>query len=65
MDTLNTIYWLKEVFGPPHQYLDVNVEKAQLKYGLFVWSTNCVDYLKSAIDNADNSLGVDKTDLKN
>ena len=54
MGALNMIYWLKEGFGPPEQYLGVNVEKAQLKYGHVVWSTNCLDYLKSLIENADN-----------
>ena len=29
-----------------------------------VWYTNCVDYLKSAIENVDNSLGIDKTALR-
>ena len=40
-------------------------EKVQLEDGRVVWSTNCVDYLKSAIENIDNSLGLDKTALKN
>ena len=30
-----------------------------------VLSTNCVDYLKSAIDNVDNSLGVDNMAINN
>ena len=42
-----------------------NVEKVQFKYGRVICSTNCVDYLKSAIENIDNSLGVDQTALKN
>ena len=54
MDALNTIYWLKEVFGPPDRYLGANVEKLQLKDGRVVWSTNCVGYLKRAIGNVDN-----------
>ena len=33
--------------------------------GRFVWPTNCVGYLKSEIDNVNNSLGVDKSVLKN
>ena len=65
MDVLNIIYRLKEVFGPPDQYLGTNVEKVQLKDGRIVWSTNCVDYLESAIENVDNSLGLDKMALKN
>ena len=65
MDALNIIYWLKEGFGSPDRYLGTNVEKLKLKYGLVVWSTNCVDYLNSAIDNFDNSLGVDKKTIKN
>ena len=65
MDALNMIYRLKEGFGPPDQYLGANIEKAQLKDGLVVWSTNCVDYLKSAIENVDNSLGLDNKALKN
>ena len=64
MNALNMIYRLKEGFGPPDQYLGANVEKVQLKYGRVVWSTNCVGYLKSAIENFDNLLGVDKAVLK-
>ena len=63
MYVLNMIYRLKEGFGLPHQYLDANVEKIQLKYGRVVWSTNCVDFLKSTIENVDNSLVVDNTAL--
>ena len=65
MDALNMVYRLKEGFVPPDRYLGANVEAIQFKYGRVVWSTNCVDYLKSAIENVDNSLGVDKTALKN
>ena len=64
MDALNMIHRLNEGFGLPDQYLGANIEKVQLKDGRVVWSTNCVDYLKSAIENVDNSLGVDKTSLK-
>ena len=49
IDALNIIYRLKEVFGPPDRYLGANVDQVQLKYGLVVWSTNFVYYLKSAI----------------
>ena len=49
MDALNMIYRLKEGFGPPDRYLGANFEKIQLKDGLFMCSTNSVDYLKSAI----------------
>ena len=65
MDALNMIYWLNEGFGSPGQYLGANVEKLQLKDGKVVWSTNCVNDLKSAIEVFDNSLGVDKTAPKN
>ena len=65
MDALNIIYRLKQVFVPPDQYRDANVDKVQLKDKRVVWSTNCVNYLKSAIENVDNSLGVDKTTTKN
>ena len=65
MDAFNMIYWLKEVFVLPDQYLGANFDKVQLKYGQVVQSTNCVDYLKSAIENDDNLLGVDKMSLKN
>ena len=65
MDALNIIYWLKEGFGTPDQYIGANVEKVKLKDGQVVWSTNFVDYLKIAIGNVYNSLGVDKTALKN
>ena len=36
-----------------------------MKDGRVVWSTNCVDYLKIAIGNVDNYLGVDNTALDN
>ena len=65
MDALNMIYLFKGGFGPPDRYLGANVDKVQLKDGRVVWSTNCVDYLKSAIENVDNPLGVDKTALDN
>ena len=65
MDALNMIYRLYEGFGPPDRYPGANVEKVQLKDGQVVWSTNCVDYLKRSIENFDNSLGLDKTALKN
>ena len=65
MDALNIIYWLKEGCGPPDRYLCTNVEKVQFKDGQVVWSTNCVDYLNSSIENVDNLLGVDKTALNN
>ena len=65
MDALNTIYRLKEGFGPPDLYLGENVEKVNLKDGKIVCSTNCVDYLNSVVENIDNLLGVDKTALKN
>ena len=54
MDALNMIYWLKGGFGPPDIYLGGNIEEVQLKDGRLVWSTNCVYYLKSAIENVDN-----------
>ena len=54
MYALNTVYGLKEVFRPPERYLGANVEKVQLKDGQVVCSTNCVEYLKSAIENVDN-----------
>ena len=54
MDSLNKIYRLKVGFGLPDRYLGENGEKVQLKDGRVVWSTNCVDYLKSAIENVYN-----------
>ena len=65
MDALHMIYRLNEGFGPPDLYLGANVEKVQLKDGRLLWSTKCVDYLKSSIENVDNSLGVYKTALNN
>ena len=41
------------------------IDKVQFEDVIVVWSTNCVDYLKSEIENVDNSLGVDKTVPKN
>ena len=54
MDALNMVYRLKEGFGPPTRYLGENFEKVQLKDGLIVCSTNCVDYLNISIGNVDN-----------
>ena len=54
MDALNMIYRLKEGFGTPGRYLGANFERVQLKYVQVVWSTNCVDYFKSEIENVDN-----------
>ena len=65
MDALNTIKRLNEDFGPIDQYLGDNAKKVQLEGGQFVWSTNCVGDLKRDIDNINNSLGGDKTALKN
>ena len=65
MDALNIIYRLKEGFGSPDRYIGGNVNKLQLKGVRVVWSTNCVYYLKSTIDNVDNLLGVYKTALNN
>ena len=65
MDALNIIYRLKEGFGSPDRYLGANFEKVQLKDERVVWSTNFVDYLKSAIENVDHSLGVYKKTIKN
>ena len=59
MDALNKIYRLKEGFGPPDRYIGENVEKVQLRDGIIVWYTNCVDDSNSAIENVDNSLGID------
>ena len=64
MDVLNMIYQLNEWFGLSDQYLGANFEKLQLKDGQFVCSTNCVDCLKSAIEDNDNSLRLYKTELK-
>ena len=36
-----------------------------MKDGRIVWYTNGVDYLKNAIENVDNSFGVDNTALNN
>ena len=65
MDSLNIIYWLKEGFGPSNRYLGANFEKILLEYGHVFWPTNCVDYLKSEVENIGNSLGVDKMALNN
>ena len=64
-DALNMMYFLKEGCGPLDRYVGANVDELQLKYGRVIWSTNRVDYLKSAIDNVDNSLAVDNREIKN
>ena len=65
IDNIKIIYRLKEGFGPPDWYLGPNFEKLKLEDWRVVCSTNCVDYLKSAIVNLNNSLVVDKTAIKN
>ena len=65
MDALNIIFRLKGGVVPPDRYLGANVDKLQLEYGRVLWSVNYIDYLKSVIDHFNNSLGVDKTALKN
>ena len=59
------IHQLNEGFRPPGRYLGANVEKVHLKDGIVLWSNKCVYYLKSTIENVDNSLGLDKTVIKN
>ena len=56
MDALHMIFRLKEGFGPPDRYLGANFEKLQLKDAQVVWFTNCVDNLKRATENVDNSI---------
>ena len=65
MDKLNLIYLLKQGFGPSDRYLGANVEHLQFYNGLIVWSTECVDYLKSATQRVNNPLGEYKAVLKN
>ena len=47
------------------KFLAPEAKKVQFEDGQVIWSTNCVDYLKSAIENVNNALGLDKTALKN
>ena len=65
MDALNLIFGLNEGFGLPYQSLGANIKKVKLEDGCFVWYTNSVDYLKSAIENVNNPLLFDKIALKN
>ena len=65
MDALDIIYRLNEGFVPPNQYLGDNVKNVQLEDGRVFCFTNCVDYLNIAIENINNSLGMDKTALNN
>ena len=57
MDALHLVYRLNKGLDPHNRYLSFIVEKVQLKVGSFVCYTNCVDYLKSEIENVNNSLG--------
>ena len=54
-----------ESFVPPDRYLGANFEKVQLYDGHIFRSTNNVNHLNSSIDNVNNSIGVDKSSLKN
>ena len=65
MDALNLIFWLNEGFVPPYQYRDNNTDKLKFEDVLFVWSTNYADNLNIKIENVNNSIGMDKTEIKN
>jgi hypothetical protein len=55
MDSLNKVYRLKEGSGPPDRYLGANVEQVQLEDGSLAWSMTCVDYLRGAIENVNQT----------
>ena len=57
---LNIIYRLKKGFVTPDRYMGAKVDNIQLEDGRLVWYTKCDGYLKSTIENANNSLGVYK-----
>ena len=58
-------FCLKENFGLHDHYLGANAELIQLEDGHIVCTANYFDYLKSTIDNVNNSRGSDKASLKN
>ena len=64
MGTLNFIYQLNEVFGPPDRYLGKNGENVQLQDGRIVCSNNGAKYLNIAIENINSSLGVNNYSLQ-
>ena len=64
LEALSGFYRLKDGAGALERYLDTNVDQIQLKDGSTAWSMTCVDYLKGAIKNANNSLGEDTAALK-
>ena len=48
---LGKVFKLKEgSVGPPDRYLGANIEKLQTEDGRDIWSFNCKDYLKGAIE---------------
>ena len=64
MKALNTVYRLKDGSGPPERYLGSNIERVQLPDGSTTWSMTCVDYLRAALENIDNTLKESDTSLK-
>ena len=55
---------MKEGFGPPDGYLEVNVNKFQPEDEKNVWSITCFEYLHRAINNIYSILEGNKAALK-
>ena len=55
---------MKEGFGPPDRYLEVNVDIFQSENGKNVWSMTCFEYLHGAIKNIYSILEGNKAALK-
>ncbi len=60
MESLQSIYRLKDVAEAPDRYLGANVDKVQLSDGRVAWSMSSYEYLTNAIANLETQLEKDK-----
>ena len=64
MKLLIRFYRLKDGVGSPSRYLGANIEMVKSEDSREVWSMTCVDYIKSAIRNVNDTLEKDKVVMK-
>ena len=65
MEALGKLYLLRpEACGEPKRYLGANVGKYQLLDGREVWSMSSYDYVRNAVKNLEETLGLENSRLK-